>query len=422
MKDESDPSTTSRASTLRSGEDTPEQYSHGVVQPSQELHTSIYQQQPPFTHFQQQQYHQQGPIYHSMESRSPEAYPPQQYQRSPMTGMNSMDPTTFEAFRATPDPYAPIYGLPPPSIASSSTPQSPTFGHHIHQSSDVNLYLYPNAYQQHHTMPALPGQQMMAHRPNPMGSMIGQRPHLPNNPHTSNSTLPMQGMPQYGPQSPLLMSSASSGMDRSGKPENHLINSFQGPIQSPGNSFGVANQWMASQGLATRPNYMHGHSPSWSGSIDVRAGNGGGGGGGHQRILSNGQPLPSNIMNFLPGSMSPPPSFFRPPSSHRTGMHSRSPSSFSQFSQQRTSPSEIQRSPLLEEFRSRHNKTRRFELSDIRGSIVEFSSDQHGSRFTQEKLDTATEEETRMVFDELLPSALSLMTDVFGNYVSAERE
>ncbi|CBQ68018.1 related to PUF3-transcript-specific regulator of mRNA degradation [Sporisorium reilianum SRZ2] len=75
------------------------------------------------------------------------------------------------------------------------------------------------------------------------------------------------------------------------------------------------------------------------------------------------------------------------------------------------------RSPLLEEFRSRHAKNRKFELVDIYGSVVEFSSDQHGSRFIQEKLDTATDEEKKTLFDEVLPHARQLMTDVFGNYV-----
>lgn len=78
------------------------------------------------------------------------------------------------------------------------------------------------------------------------------------------------------------------------------------------------------------------------------------------------------------------------------------------------------RSPLLEEFRSRHAKNKKFELRDIFGSIVEFSGDQHGSRFIQEKLDTASEEERTRVYDEVLPSARQLMTDVFGNYVSSD--
>ncbi|KAJ3266398.1 mRNA binding protein puf3 [Chytriomyces hyalinus] len=73
------------------------------------------------------------------------------------------------------------------------------------------------------------------------------------------------------------------------------------------------------------------------------------------------------------------------------------------------------RSPLLEEFRN--NKNRKFELRDIVNHIVEFSGDQHGSRFIQQKLETCSADEKQLVFDEILPCALQLMTDVFGNYV-----
>lgn len=45
------------------------------------------------------------------------------------------------------------------------------------------------------------------------------------------------------------------------------------------------------------------------------------------------------------------------------------------------------------------------------------SADQYGSRFIQQKLETATIEEKNMVFSEIFPQALTLMTDVFGNYV-----
>ncbi|CAL9072478.1 unnamed protein product [Musa acuminata var. zebrina] len=72
-------------------------------------------------------------------------------------------------------------------------------------------------------------------------------------------------------------------------------------------------------------------------------------------------------------------------------------------------------SSLLEEFKN--NKTRSFELSDIVGHVVEFSADQFGSRFIQQKLETATEEDKNKIFPEILPKAHSLMTDVFGNYV-----
>ncbi|XVF68826.1 hypothetical protein PTKIN_Ptkin11bG0032200 [Pterospermum kingtungense] len=72
-------------------------------------------------------------------------------------------------------------------------------------------------------------------------------------------------------------------------------------------------------------------------------------------------------------------------------------------------------SSLLEEFKS--NKTKCFELSEIAGHVVEFSADQYGSRFIQQKLETATTEEKNMVYEEIMPQALALMTDVFGNYV-----
>lgn len=99
-------------------------------------------------------------------------------------------------------------------------------------------------------------------------------------------------------------------------------------------------------------------------------------------------------------------------------------------------------SSLLEEFKS--NKTKCFELSEIAGHVVEFryillfifiypwifssnlifkelssssSADQYGSRFIQQKLETATTEEKNMVYQEIFPQAFSLMTDVFGNYV-----
>ncbi|XP_058756601.1 pumilio homolog 6, chloroplastic-like [Vicia villosa] len=70
---------------------------------------------------------------------------------------------------------------------------------------------------------------------------------------------------------------------------------------------------------------------------------------------------------------------------------------------------------FLEELKS--GKGRRFELSDIIGHIVEFSADQHGSRFIQQKLESCGVEEKALVFKEVLPHASKLMTDVFGNYV-----
>ncbi|XWS52250.1 hypothetical protein CRYUN_Cryun11dG0051900 [Craigia yunnanensis] len=70
---------------------------------------------------------------------------------------------------------------------------------------------------------------------------------------------------------------------------------------------------------------------------------------------------------------------------------------------------------FLEELKS--GKGRRFELSDIVGHLVEFSADQHGSRFIQQKLENCSIEEKASVFKEIFPHASKLMTDVFGNYV-----
>jgi pumilio RNA-binding family len=49
--------------------------------------------------------------------------------------------------------------------------------------------------------------------------------------------------------------------------------------------------------------------------------------------------------------------------------------------------------------------------------MLDFSLDQHGSRFIQQRLDMLTPDELSLAFQELAPKALTLMTDVFGNYV-----
>lgn len=73
------------------------------------------------------------------------------------------------------------------------------------------------------------------------------------------------------------------------------------------------------------------------------------------------------------------------------------------------------RSKLLEDFRN--NRYPNLQLHDLQRHIVEFSQDQHGSRFIQQKLERASILEKTMVFNEILTAAYSLMTDVFGNYV-----
>lgn len=70
---------------------------------------------------------------------------------------------------------------------------------------------------------------------------------------------------------------------------------------------------------------------------------------------------------------------------------------------------------VMEDFRM--NRSKRYELFDLKGMMIDFSTDQHGSRFIQQKLETASDAEKDAVFSEIYPLALQLMTDVFGNYV-----
>jgi len=80
-------------------------------------------------------------------------------------------------------------------------------------------------------------------------------------------------------------------------------------------------------------------------------------------------------------------------------------------------PNQTFRSALLEEFKTNSKGSRKYELKDIQNHIVEFSGDQHGSRFIQQKLETANSDEKQSVFVEILENAQQLMRDVFGNYV-----
>uniref|UniRef100_A0AAY4CIB5 Pumilio homolog 1 n=1 Tax=Denticeps clupeoides TaxID=299321 RepID=A0AAY4CIB5_9TELE len=84
------------------------------------------------------------------------------------------------------------------------------------------------------------------------------------------------------------------------------------------------------------------------------------------------------------------------------------------------------RSRLLEDFRN--NRYPNLQLREIAGHIMEFSQDQHGSRYTvcvcvcvcvfiQLKLERASPSERQLVFSEILQAAYQLMVDVFGNYV-----
>lgn len=78
---------------------------------------------------------------------------------------------------------------------------------------------------------------------------------------------------------------------------------------------------------------------------------------------------------------------------------------------------QVSRSQLLEDFRNSNSRFQHMELAELRNHMVEFARDQHGSRFIQQRLETATPEEKNLVFAEIVPQAGKLMTDVFGNYV-----
>ena len=70
---------------------------------------------------------------------------------------------------------------------------------------------------------------------------------------------------------------------------------------------------------------------------------------------------------------------------------------------------------LLEEYRA--SKDRSWTAADVKGHIVEFCQDQNGSRFIQQRLELANDDEKNLITAEILPAIKSLRNDVFGNYV-----
>ncbi|WOO81346.1 Pumilio 2 [Vanrija pseudolonga] len=120
-----------------------------------------------------------------------------------------------------------------------------------------------------------------------------------------------------------------------------------------------------------------------------------------QNPLSSGYATAANVQYTLGGTYPYSPSSHYPFTPRQSRRHSEDTGAA--------------RSQRLEEFRQR--KGNRAELAEIYGSICEFAGDQHGSRFIQNKLESATADERAKVFEEIMPNAYQLMTDVFGNYV-----
>ena len=79
---------------------------------------------------------------------------------------------------------------------------------------------------------------------------------------------------------------------------------------------------------------------------------------------------------------------------------------------------QMRRGPEMQENQKAQVLSGICELSDLIGRVVDFSRDQEGSRFIQKQLSHGCDSADRqMLFDEVLPRALELVCDVFGNYV-----
>merc|ERR1719461_2226674 len=63
--------------------------------------------------------------------------------------------------------------------------------------------------------------------------------------------------------------------------------------------------------------------------------------------------------------------------------------------------------------------SRTFKLTDMinQAMVADLATDQNGSRFIQQQLESASLDEKQAVFEQIVPEALRLCTDVFGNYV-----
>ena len=78
------------------------------------------------------------------------------------------------------------------------------------------------------------------------------------------------------------------------------------------------------------------------------------------------------------------------------------------------------RSALLNDFRENKDVQAKMTIRGMKGHVMSFAQDQHGSRFIQQKLEHATNDEKELIFNEIKGDLIMLMNDVFGNYVVAE--
>ena len=82
-------------------------------------------------------------------------------------------------------------------------------------------------------------------------------------------------------------------------------------------------------------------------------------------------------------------------------------------------PQHARRSTWLDDFRLSKGGAVNISLQDVvdKGMVIELAADQYGSRFIQQRLETASLAEKEAAFRQLLPETLRLCRDVFGNYV-----
>ena len=187
------------------------------------------------------------------------------------------------------------------------------------------------------------------------------------------------------------------------------------------------------------PQQYHPHPAYMDGNAGYGGGYGRGGGGGH-RGYSSGRgergggrggrsQRHSRNASSASNSMQYGGSNNYPPMSTVHGYNGTAPSASSHptpgyaFTPSTSGQAQPLRSALLEEFRARTRSD--WTIAELRGHLHEFSTDQHGSRFIQERLDMrgdVASSERDLIFDELIDNAKSLVEDAFGNYVSSLSE